>query len=167
MRAIVVNLLQGFERSGFDTVILLAGHAPNIIPPTNFLSQAVEAYHAAGGSMRVLPFIVWMGGVPIDHAGTMETSAMLHYYPETVDMTAIAGPAPAGLPEPADNWMADIYQQHPCYGICRPDPRGTASAAYGEEQSAVVVEFLADWLNKKPGAIERLRQYRNFVPIYE
>lgn len=167
MTSIVLSLLRGFERNGFTTVILLAGHFPNNIPPTNFLSQAADAYRADGGTMRILPFIYWMAGLHINHADNGETSLTMNYYPETVDMREIAGPTPEGLPEPEDNWMADIYRDHPCYGICKPDPRGVASADIGQAEVDKIVSLLHDWLDRIPEAIAHFQQYREFSRTYE
>ncbi|MBI5725942.1 MAG: creatininase family protein [Planctomycetes bacterium] len=168
MKPVILSLLKGFERDGFQQAILLSGHGPNIIPSMGYLKQAADEYRAGGGSMRVLSFIDWMApGAKLDHAGRCETSAMMYYHPETVDMKEISGPEPVGLPEPEKNWMADIYKQHPCYGICKPDPRGTSSAEYGKEHSERVISFLHDWLDRKEAAIKHLRNYSNRTGVIE
>ena len=147
MVALVTQLLHHFQRDGFAAAILLSGHYPN---RKEYLDGAVEAYRAAGGTMRVLAIVE--SEIPDgvgDHAAKVETSFMLHLHPETVDMSALAGrDEDRGGPVERRNWMGDEYRDHPCYGILGIDPRSHASAAFGQTATERLVDFLAGWLDQ-------------------
>jgi len=68
-------------------------------------------------------------GVRGDHAGAYETSLMMHYYPETVDLSAL----PQGRPLTVDE-----------DGVGGEDPREKASADYGKWLAETIVNRLAE-----------------------
>ena len=146
LKAFVTEQLHHFESDGYKTAILLSGHYPNT---SEFIDAGVEAYRAAGGTMRVLVFCeaAAPGGAG-DHAGKWETSFMMHLHPETVDLAELAGnDGDIGDPENRVDWMDDKFKDHPCYGIWGIDPRAHASAENGKQATEIVITHLAAWLN--------------------
>jgi len=147
MVPLVAQLLQHFQRDGFTAAVLLSGHYPN---RHEYLDRAVDAYRAAGGTMRVLAIVENQipDGVG-DHAATVETSFMMHLHPETVDLSALAGRDEDRTgPDQRRNWMGDEHRDHPCYGILGVDPRGNASAEFGRAGTKRLVDFLAGWVDE-------------------
>ena len=146
MKGIMMCLLAGFERDGYQHAILLSGHYPN---GRQYLQPAMEAYRQSGGAMRVLAIVeTEIPGVSGDHAAKYETSSLLYLDPDIVDMGAMEGMPPGrrGGPEERINWMEDAYQNHPCYGLYGIDPREHASEAIGRENTRRLLDFLKAWL---------------------
>ena len=148
MIQILTELLHGFERDGYRQAILLSGHYPNL---REYMQPAVDAYHAAGGTLRVLALIEnQVPGVGGDHAAKYETSAMLHLHPDLVDIDRLHSGQQddIGGPDETHNWMIDTPPEHPCYGLVGIDPRAHASADVGREHTARLLDFLEAWLNE-------------------
>jgi len=146
MAQLVCELLHGFQRDSYTHAILLSGHYPN---RSEYLDAGIEAYRRIGGSMQVLALVEnEVPDVQGDHAAKYETSAMLYLDPETVDLDALewAEPGRVGGPEEVINWMMDEYSDHPCYGLVGIDPRGNASAEVGQQNTELLIGFLAEWL---------------------
>jgi creatinine amidohydrolase len=146
MVRIVAELLHGFQRDDYEKVILLSGHYPN---RPAYLDAAREAYLKAGGTMDVLALIENEApGAAGDHAAKVETSYMLYLLPELVDEARMHEPPTddIGGPEEMINWMTDDYKDHPLYGLVGIDPRAHASAAYGEAQAEILLNYLAAWV---------------------
>lgn len=146
MVQIVTDLLHGFQRDGYEKVILLSGHYPN---RPEYLDAARAAYREAGGTMDVLALIENEApGADGDHAAKVETSYMLYLLPELVDEARMHTPPTGDLggPEEMINWMTDDYKNHPLYGLVGIDPRAHASAAYGEAQATLLLDYLAAWV---------------------
>lgn len=147
MVRIVVELLQGFERDGYERAILISGHYPN---RGEYLEDAWETYRRGGGSMDVLRLIETQapaaGG---DHAAKWETSAMLYLHPDTVDMGALGGDPADDIagPDEKTNWLGEEYRDHPCYGIVGIDPRAYATAELGRTHTEGLLAFLEAWLD--------------------
>jgi len=147
MEQIVIELLHNFERDGYEAAILISGHYPN---RAQFLDRAAEAYHVAGGSMRVLCLVEnQVPGVGGDHAAKFETSFMLHLHQDTVDMAALDGEPTDDLggPDERINYMGDEYKDHPCYGQVGIDSRAHASAEIGREHTELLLDALEQWLD--------------------
>ncbi len=147
MAQILTELLHGFERDGYRQAILLSGHYPNA---PLYMHPAVEAYRAAGGTMRVLALVEnQVSGVGGDHAAKYETSAMLYLHPNLEDIERLHSGRQddIGGPEEIINWMIDTPTEHPCYGLVGIDPRAHASADVGREHTERLLRFLEDWLN--------------------
>jgi len=146
MRRIVTQLLQGFERDGWEKVILLSGHYPN---HPEYQKKAVEEYGKAGGGMIVLSLIEdSIPGGRGDHASKYETSFMLYLHPETVDREALKvdpGEEVTG-PDEVVNWMEEKYKDHPNYGLVGIDPRAYASREIGEELTERLIGYLEGWV---------------------
>ena len=146
MAQIVLELLHGFERDGYEKAILISGHYPN---RAEYLEAAWDAYREAGGTMDVLRLVETQApGAGGDHAAKWETSAMLHLHPDTVDLGALEGEPTddIGGPEQKTNWMLEEYRDHPCYGIVGIDPRRYASEAAGRQHTESFLAFLEAWL---------------------
>lgn len=146
MVQIVTELLRGFERDGYTHAILISGHYPN---RSQYLDAGVRAYQQAGGVMRVLALVEnQVSDIDGDHAAKYETSSMLYLDPPLVNMAALEGQPDdnIGGPEEPINWMGEAYRDHPCYGLVGIDPRGHASAAVGEVNTTLLIDFLVDWL---------------------
>jgi creatinine amidohydrolase len=144
MIQMVGELLRGFERDGYGQAILLSGHYPN--RPV-YLDQALAAYRAGGGRMRVLAIIEnEIPGVPGDHAALHETSFMLYLHPETVDAAGLVTPANGQPDGEIHNWMGPESHEHPCFGLVGIDPRGRAAAELGRASTEKLIDFLAGWL---------------------
>jgi len=102
LKVIALQFLQGLDRDGFRSVIMAGGHGPNM---DDFVKPAVAEYKENGGAMNVLAFDEWqVPGVTVDHAANWETSMMMYYHPETVDLKEISGAVPAGMAEPEKRW---------------------------------------------------------------
>lgn len=152
MVQIVVELLRGFERDGYEKTILISGHYPN---RGEYLEEAWERHREAGGNMDVLRLIETQApGAGGDHAAKWETSAMLYLHPDTVDLHALDGEPSDDIagPEEKTNWLGDEYRNHPCYGIVGTDPRAYASADAGREHTEGLLTFLEAWLDGRTTA---------------
>lgn len=146
MQAITQQMLKFFERDGYKAAILLSGHYPN---HHKFQRQAVEAYHADGGKMKILSLIEHQApNVRGDHAALHETSFMLYLHNETVDMKALAGRNDDVTGQNVKrNWMGEEFRGHPCYGIVGEDPRN-ASAELGRQSTENLLDYLVKWLDE-------------------
>lgn len=154
MVQMLTELLHGFERDGYRQAILLSGHYPN---HSLYMRPAVQAYEAAGGTMRVLAIIENQApGIGGDHAAKVETSAMLYLHPDLVDVQRLHSGRQndIGGPDEVINWMIDTPVDHPCYGLVGIDPRAHASSDVGHEHTERLLRFLEDWLNTS----EEIRQ---------
>ena len=143
---IVTTLLHNFERDGYKNAILLSGHYPN---RHEYLNNARENYLENGGHMRVLALIEnEIPGGRGDHAALIETSFMLFLHPELVDLSLLGTPEqnPTVDLEQRHNWMGEIYQNHPLYGLVGIDPRGRASAELGKTLTEALISYLSNWL---------------------
>jgi creatinine amidohydrolase len=145
LRQLTTRLLHLFERDGFKSVILFAGHAPDL---WDYLQPALADYHAAGGTLRTLALLEsQVPGIRMDHAAQYETSYMLYLYPELVDLSRIAGHDHDSSPAHENrNWMGDRFQSHPCWGLVGPDPRGNSSAAEGQQFVETLLSALSRWV---------------------
>ena len=143
--SIVVQLLWGFERSGYQKAILLSGHYPN---RSVYLDAAVKEYSHSGGKMSVLALVE--NQIPNglgDHAARYETSFMLFLHPETVDVSLLTeDPSEQIDPDQQVNWMTADFKNHPLYGLVGLDPRRLTSAALGQEMTGKLLDYLASWL---------------------
>ena len=146
MLQLITELLDGFERDGYQKAILLSGHYPN---RPEYLDAARSAYLEAGGTMAVLALIEnEVPGGAGDHAAKVETSYMLHLLPELVNMDRLCAGAldDLGGPDEVINWMLPKYEGHPCYGLVGIDPRAHASAEFGAAETERLLAFLTEWV---------------------
>ena len=145
MVVVVTALLHGFERDGFEAVILLSGHYPN---RNQYQDAAIARYENEGGRMRVLAIIEnEIDGVGGDHAAKFETSSLMFLDPETQDLSTLEdSDEDVGAPDERKNWMGADYEGHPCYGLVGIDPRTHATSAVGRESSERLIDALEGWL---------------------
>ena len=149
MVQLVLDLLHGFERTGYQTAILLSGHYPN---HREYLKVAVTEYLVTGGQMKVLALIEnQVPGVGGDHAAKFETSSMLYLHPGTVDEARLKATSPheIGGPDEVQNWLGQSFEGHPCYGLVGIDPRGHATVAVGRKSTDDLIDYLKQWVTGK------------------
>jgi creatinine amidohydrolase len=140
-------LLMGFQRDGFQKIVLLSGHYPNI---REYLDPAVTDYRKQGGTADVLTVLEnTIEGIGGDHAAKYETSSMMYLDQGLVDMAAISGP-PQDVSEREErkNWMGSEHKDHPLYGLVGIDPRAYASARVGRENTQRLIAFIGNWVQQ-------------------
>lgn len=88
-KAILQDIVHSLYVQGFRNLIIINGHGGNTFKPlirdlafdmTDFRIAAVDWW-------TILPHHPYFEELPDEHAGELETSVMLHYYPELIDMT--------------------------------------------------------------------------------
>ncbi len=109
---------------GFRLIVVVMGHygGDHVAAIRRQARMFTEDF---SGKMRVIaePDYAWtQPELPGDHAGANETSYMLHFFPETVDMARL----PSLAEVPAPRFRED--------GIMGTDPRTQASAQRGRDQ---------------------------------
>jgi creatinine amidohydrolase len=112
--ATIRDLLREFTRHGIRRIVVMDGHYENTMFITEGIDLALRDLRAAGlDDLTVLrggyyEFTskeaerrVWPDGFPswpLEHAGVMETSIMLHLHPELVNMDRVPLHGPAAFP---------------------------------------------------------------------
>jgi creatinine amidohydrolase len=112
--ATVRDLISEFARHGIRRIALMDGHYENTMFITEGIDLALRDLRAIGlEDLKVLRIgyyeftskeaerKVWPDGFPswpLEHAGVMETSIMLHLHPELVDMKEVPQHGPAEFP---------------------------------------------------------------------
>ena len=126
-------LFDGLKKTGFRVIIGVSGH--NIENQINLVNEALKPVTADG---TVTGVGLWEMSLSrcadsdSDHAAKWETSNMMFFYPETVDLAALGqGPLKPNMEAPD--------------GIGGLDPRQHASAEVGRRN----VELAADAIGKK------------------
>jgi creatinine amidohydrolase len=126
------DLLDGLGRAGFRLVCLVSGHYAQgheivLAEVADQLSQHSKTLVLAGTPLALL-------GDPglLDHAGRWETSQLLHFRPELVDLTALP---PGSLPSAGQ------------VAVLGDDPR-KASAEQGREVVERAVQAWATWIER-------------------
>lgn len=149
LRALLRDLLLGFERDGFKKAVILAGHYPNHI----FVARELaEAWRAETHTLELLALREnHLPEVEGDHAAAGETSMMLDLRPDLVDLARAGTPADGEAEK--GNWIATPLE-HPLHGVMGRDPRRFASAAHGRRGNDLLVDAIAGWL--RTGEITRL-----------
>ena len=91
--ALARDVLQQVTAQGFKLIVILTGHWPDV---QGEMLRGVAAEHmAAHPGSRVLvcdPFNLHPTARPVEHAGLVETSAMLYLRPDLVAMEKLAEP---------------------------------------------------------------------------
>lgn len=118
---------------GFRLLILMMGHyGPEHVKILRFIAENWQRYRARGSSMRIWAFpeyeVIRDDGYSGDHAGAYETSLMLHYRPELVDLAQL----PTG------------ELDHQALGLSGQDPRCHASAECGKLLAGLIVKRVAE-----------------------
>jgi creatinine amidohydrolase len=129
----VQALFQGLKQTGFRVIIGVSGH--NIPEQIRMIDRALEPVIADGTVTGKGFWEVSLSQSPecgTDHAAKWETSNMMYFYPDLVDLSALGdGPLAPDMKAPD--------------GIGGQDPRKYASAAAGARNC----ELCADALGKK------------------
>ena len=91
--ALAHDILDQLARQGYRLIVLFTGHWPEV--QGGLLSRVAEEFMRGRPEVRVLvldPFNLHPTDRPVEHAGRVETSVMLHLRPDLVDMAALADP---------------------------------------------------------------------------
>jgi len=130
---VFTDLFQRLKRTGFRVIIGISGH--NIKEQIDMIHRALEPVVADGAAAGVGLWEVTLSQCDessTDHAAKWETSNMMFFYPDLVDMSEL-GDGPVNL------------DMKPPFGIGGLDPREHASPAVGERN----VELAAEAIGKK------------------
>jgi len=124
---------------GFRLVVLMMGHyGGEHVKNLRFTAENWERYRAQGRPLRIWAFpeyeVIVEDGYRGDHAGAYETSLLMHYTPELVDLTQL----------PAEGELAPED-----FGLGGEDPRAKASAQYGREIAEAIVKRVAEGVRKR------------------
>ncbi len=143
LKQIVYDLLCGFEKEGWKKCVLLGGHYPNY----HFVAKELaEQWETEKHTLEILPMVEnRLEGITGDHAALAETSMMLDFYPETVDLDIIGGrEAAEGTVDDKNDWLV-APKEHPCRGVVGADPR-LATAEHGRKINDQLVDALTGWV---------------------
>ncbi len=155
MIATVRDLIGEFARHGASRIVIMDGHCEN----TMFIIEGIdlalrELFQDGPTGMKILRIgyyeftsretekIVWPDGFPswpLEHAGVMETSVMLHLHPEMVDMSKLATDGPAKFPP------YDVYpvSSENLPGLPRSGVLSSAKLATAEKGKLMFDEYVA------------------------
>ena len=125
---LLIHMLFQIQTLQFRMAVVIPGHYPLFGP----LGEAINEYHARGGSLKVLVLKDQMyadDGKAGDHAAAFETSLMLALEPGLVDLSQL-DPDPAVLPT----------------GVLGEDPRTGASKEFGRKILNRFEEIVRNWL---------------------
>ena len=148
-------MITEFARHGARRIVLMDGHSEN----TMFIIEGIdlalkELFRDGITDMKILRIgyyeftsaetekIVWPDGFPswpLEHAGMMETSVMLHRHPELVDMSSLATDVPADFP-PYDVYPV-TFENIP--GLPRSGALNSAKLATAEKGKLMFDEYVS------------------------
>ena len=134
---VVSELFQRLKKTGFRVIIGVSGH--NMPQQIAMINNALEPVTADGSVAGVGLWEVSLSACDessTDHAAKWETSNMMFFYPDFVDMSEL-GDRPMNL------------DMKPPFGIGGLDPRAHASAKVGERN----VELAAEAIGRKAGEL--------------
>lgn len=130
---VLTDLFDRLKRTGYRVIIGVSGH--NVQGQIDMINKALEPVTADGTAAGIGLWEITLSRGPesaSDHAAKWETSNMMFFYPDLVDMSAL-GDDPINL------------DMKPPSGIGGLDPREHASAAVGQRN----VELAADAIGRK------------------
>ncbi|HUW56423.1 MAG TPA: creatininase family protein [Planctomycetota bacterium] len=133
MAPVLTKLFERLRKTGFRVIIGVSGH--NVQEQIEMIDEALRPVIAAGGLAGVGLWEISLSRCDdsgTDHAAKWETSNMMFFYPERVDMSEL-GEGPMNL------------DMKPPSGIGGLDPREHASAEVGKRN----VELASDAIGKK------------------
>ena len=147
LSCLVRDLILEFARHGARKIVAINGHFENSMFLTEGADLALRGLRAQGiHDLRIMTLSYWdfidpptvarlypegFGGWDIEHGGVLETSMMLHWHPQLVDMSKVEDHPPASFPP---------YDLHPLNPHWTP-PSGTLSSpknASGEKGKLIV-----------------------------
>ena len=150
---IVRDVIREFARQGVNNIVVFDGHYENQWFLTEGIELAVRDLGSQSG-VRVMRLEYWdffteatlekvfpngFPGFALEHAAVMETSLMLHYYPQMVRLDLIPDVKPAEFPP------YDIYPYHtdmvPAEGVL--SSAKEASVEKGALMAAQIAEHIA------------------------
>ncbi|HID06765.1 MAG TPA: creatininase family protein [Armatimonadetes bacterium] len=122
--------LEQLHDEGFRVIVLVMGHYGRA--HVEALRDICSDFQAAHPNVRILAFpeyeVAIDDGVRGDHAGAYETSLMMHYYADTVDLTQLPSERP-------------LVEED---GIGGEDPRTNANSQRGAELATTIVNRIAE-----------------------
>jgi creatinine amidohydrolase len=127
---VLTNLFKQLKKAGFRVIIGVSGH--NIVEQIDMLNNALEPVIAEGGLAGTGLWEMTLSKCAdsdTDHAAKWETSNMMFFYPELVDMAELGDEAI--VIESIDKW-----------GVHGLDPREHASAKVGELNCTLCAEAI-------------------------
>jgi creatinine amidohydrolase len=110
LTALTLDVLRELGRHGVSRLVVLDGHYENQWFLTEGIELAQREFARDGVAMRVIRTEYWdfcpqvvldevfegrFPGFALEHAALIETSMMLHFHPERVDLAALPGDGPA------------------------------------------------------------------------
>lgn len=123
--------LEQLRDEGFKVLVILMGHYGKA--HVDAVMEVCNEFNSSYPDVTVLAFPEYLvavdDGVRGDHAGAYETALMMHYYPETVDLSLLPKDRPLTVDED---------------GIGGEDPREKATAEYGKWLAETIVNRLAE-----------------------
>lgn len=162
---VVRDVLREFVRHGVRKIVVLDGHYENQM----FLIEAIdlvlrETQWQGIDDLRIVRFEYWdftsdetlaevfpegFPGYALEHAAVMETSMVLHLYPELVKFSEIPDDAPASFPA-YDSYPVDPASVPPS-GVLSPAHRASATKGrlLAEEYARVISAAVAEAFSPK------------------
>jgi creatinine amidohydrolase len=129
---VLTELFERLKKTGFRVIIGVSGH--NVSDQTEMIEQALVPVVADGTVAGIGLWEVSLSSGDesgTDHAAKWETSNMMYFYPDRVDMAAL-GEGPL------------VPDMKPTDGIGGLDPREHASAAVGERNAELAVKAIGE-----------------------
>jgi len=130
LEPVLTDLFNRLKRMGFRVILGVSGH--NIQQQIEMINKALEPVTADGTAAGVGLWEITLSKGPesgTDHAAKWETSNMMFFYPDLVDMSEL-GDGPMNL------------DMKPPSGIGGQDPRKYASAEVGRRNAELAAEAL-------------------------
>jgi creatinine amidohydrolase len=132
MVPVLTELFQRLKRTGYRVIVGVSGH--NVRGQIDMIEQALASVVADGtvaGAGLWEVTLSWSDESGTDHAAKWETSNMMHFYPDRVDMAVLGDGPLAPDMKPPD-------------GIGGLDPREHASAAVGRRNAELAARAIGE-----------------------
>ncbi|MFA4029238.1 MAG: hypothetical protein GDYSWBUE_002069 [Candidatus Fervidibacterota bacterium] len=141
IKALLRELLEQLKDEGFKVLVLIMGHyGKQHVDALTSVCDEFQSMHREIAMLAFPEYQVAIGdGIRGDHAGAYETSLMMHYYPETVDLTLLPHERPLSMDED---------------GIGGENPREHASAERGRKIAQLIVRRIVERVQL---ALERVK----------
>lgn len=124
---------------GFRLLVLMMGHyGGEHVKNLRFTATNWERYRAKGSPMRIWAFpeyeVIRCDGYSGDHAGAYETSLLMHYTPELVDLSQL----------PTEGELDSKR-----FGLGGEDPRTKANPEFGRHLAGLIVQRISEGVAKR------------------